>query len=173
MKCSKCGFNSFEYYDSCIKCSNDLTGYKLTYSITPLVLPQDVKNRMAAEFRSAESDNDQSGSEVESHDDIFAFDLPDGAPAPAATGNDDPFNFDEPPQTVGASGSSSSEDDVFANLLESTSQVEASPEAESNITSGSGSLELESFSWDDPPANKELDESLDSLFGDASENSKK
>lgn len=172
MKCSKCGFNSFEYYDSCIKCSNDLTGYKLTYSITPVVLPQEVKNRMAAEFRSAESDNDQSGNNVESHDDIFAFDLPDDAPAAAAAGNDDPFNFDEPPQAVGASGSSSSEDDVFANLLESTSQVEATPADVSAMAGGSGNLELDNFSWDDPPANKDLDESLDSLFGDASENSK-
>ena len=77
MKCPKCGFNSFEYYGSCKKCSCDLTGYKLTYSISSMVLPLEAKEKLAAEFRSSEGETDHVSDAAEIHDDIFSFDLPD------------------------------------------------------------------------------------------------
>ncbi len=93
MKCPKCGFNSFEYYDSCKKCSSDMTGYKQTYSITSMVLPQEVKDTLAAGFRSAVSAADQVSESEEAHGDIFSFDLPEKSPSAPVKGNDDPFNF--------------------------------------------------------------------------------
>lgn len=191
MKCPKCGFNSFEYYDSCKKCSSDLTGYKQTYSITSMVLPQEAKEKLAAEFRSAESATDQVSNGAESHDDIFSFDLPDDSPSAPVQGNDDPFNFDTPAPKVNQPGRSQSEDDVFADLLESTSQSEESPFASAQTatpaaatksagsSSAPGEFDLESFSWDDTPSDTaasdgtEATDDFDSLFGETKKNTQK
>ena len=40
MKCPKCGFNSFEYLDSCKRCNHDLAAFKLSLGIQPCILPQ-------------------------------------------------------------------------------------------------------------------------------------
>jgi len=42
MKCPKCGFNSFEYLDSCKKCGNDLSTFKMSLGIQPVVMPPGV-----------------------------------------------------------------------------------------------------------------------------------
>ena len=191
MKCPKCGFNSFEYYDSCKKCSSDLIGYKQTYSITSMILPLEAKEMLAAEFRSAESATDQIGDTTETHDDIFSFDLPDDSPSTPAHHNDDPFNFDEPSPDVKQFSSSKSEDDVFADMLESTSQSEKTPFAAAQtatasvaakaaeVSSGPGEFDLESFSWDDTPDAAAAPDStvgaddFDSLFGDTKEKTSK
>ncbi|MDD2309471.1 MAG: hypothetical protein PHH91_07810 [Desulfuromonadaceae bacterium] len=193
MKCPKCGYNSFEYYDSCKKCSSDLTGYKLTYSITSLLLPQEAKEKLAAELRLAESAADHTGDIADTPDDMFSFDLPDNSSVPAGL-NNDPFNFDEPSPDMNQSNSLKSENDVFADLLESTSRVEESPSFAaakgdratdpaaakmSESSSGPGEFDLENFSWDDTPAadaahgNKESADDFDSLFGDTKEKSTK
>jgi hypothetical protein len=191
MKCPKCGFNSFEYYDSCKKCSNDLIAFKQIYSVTSLVLPLEAKEKMAAEFRLAESETAQSIDSVESHDDIFSFDLP-GEPTSQLTNSDDPFNFDEPATGADTVGVSRSDDDVFADLLESTSQVEestfaapqmstpsSSAEKSADSSESTGEFDLESFSWDEtpaaPPATKgtETTDDFDSLFGDTKETGSK
>jgi hypothetical protein len=187
MKCPKCGFNSFEFYDSCKKCSGDLTGYKQTYSVTSIVLPQEAKARLAALSRSAESAPDQVNDTAVTHDDIFSFNLSDESPSVSAKGNDNPFDFDEP-----SSNSSKSEDDVFADLLESTSQTDESPfgEAEASFTPAAvkktvapaepGEFDLGNFSWDDSPAEtkttapgNEGSDDFDSLFGDTKEDPSK
>jgi len=188
MKCPKCGFNSFEYYDSCKKCSSDLIGYKQTYSITSMVLPLEAKEKLAAEFWSAESATDQISDTTETHDDLFSFDLPDDSPSTPARHNDDPFNFDEPSPDVTQTSRSKSEDDVFTDLLESTSQAEESPFAAAqtaaaakaaDVSSGLGEFDLESFSWDDTPDaaaapdSTEGADDFDSLFGGTKEKTSK
>lgn len=193
MKCPKCGINSFEYYDICKKCSSDLTGYKQTYSITSMVLPLEAKEKLATEFRSAESERDQISDTTETHDDIFSFDLPAGSLSSPAHHNDDPFNFDEPSPDLNQSSSSKSEDDVFGDLLESTSQAEESPFTTAQTAAddapatakvaetspGTGEFDLESFSWDDTPTaapaldNIETADDFDSLFGDTKEKTSK
>jgi hypothetical protein len=190
MKCPKCGYNSFEYYDSCKKCSNDLTGYKLTYSITSMLLPQEAKEKLAAELRSAESLTDHTSGITETHDDIFSFDLPNDSSPPPDGRNNDPFNFDEPSPDINQSSGLKSENDVFGDLLESTSQFEeSSPFAAASggtptdpvavkvaaASSAPGEFDLESFSWDDSPADdavsgsKDTADDFDSLFGETKE----
>lgn len=39
MKCPKCGYNSFEYLAACKKCSADLSSYKDSLGIRPVILP--------------------------------------------------------------------------------------------------------------------------------------
>lgn len=190
MKCPKCGFNSFEYYDDCKKCSSDLTGYKQTYSITSMVLPLEAKEKLAAEFLSNESAPEQNTVAAETHDDIFSFDLPDDSPS-AAVQNKDPFDFINPLSDVNKAAASNFEADAFATLLESTSQSDdvsfatsptpTSPAAVKNAdsTSGTGEFDLESFSWDDAPSDTaaagsaEGTDDFDSLFGETKENTQK
>ncbi|NTV51038.1 MAG: hypothetical protein HGB32_11165 [Geobacteraceae bacterium] len=189
MKCPKCGFNSFEFYDSCKKCSGDLTGYKQTHSITSIVLPQEAKEKLAAESRSSEGEAEHVIDTVEAHDDIFSFNLPEDSPAPPDHRNDDPFNFDEPSPGTKQENILKSDDDVFGDLLESTSQTEAPTFASgssvstsavaksADAKSGVGELDLESFSWDDTPvagANEtETADDFDSLFGEPKVNTQK
>lgn len=195
MKCPKCGFNSFEYYDSCKKCSSDLAGYKQTYSITSMVLPLEAKEKLAAEFQAVEGKADQVSDSAEIHDDIFSFDLPNDPHSSSAQRNDDPFNFDEPSLDLKKANSSKSEDNVFADLLESTSQAGESPFAgvqtkvasasasaaakSADVSSAPGEFDLESFSWDDAPdetdatGGKEAADGFDSLFGDTKAKSSK
>jgi len=189
MKCPKCGFNSFEFYDSCKKCSGDLTGFKQTYSITSIVLPQEAKEKLVAEFQSSEGVAEHISETVEAHDDIFSFNLPEDSPAPPGHRNDDPFDFDEVSPGSKQSNSLKFDDNVFGDLLESTSQTEdptistgtsmpAPAVAKSADTlSGLGELDLESFSWDDTPvagANEtETADDFDSLFGETKVNTQK
>jgi len=190
MKCPKCGYNSFEYYDSCKKCSTDLTGFKRTYSIVPLVLPLEAKEKLVSEFQSAESEAEEAGSDVEIHDDIFSFNLPNDSPSTSSELNDDPFNFDEPAADIKQANSVEFEENAFADLLESTPQGDGSPfaaarqtaapsEAKGAATSSSGGdFDLESFSWDEAPApattdgSGEAKDDFDSLFSDAKKNTK-
>lgn len=190
MKCPKCGYNSFEHYDSCSKCSSDLTGYKQTYSITSMVFPQAVKEQMAAESCSTESSADEISETAESHDDIFSFDLPEDSGATSSSRTDDPFNFDEPSADAESVSSGKSEDDIFADLLESTSQTDDSPFGAPPVaaspapaqapdaSSGPGEFDLENFSWDDTPAVSSSEgappaDDFDSLFGDTKEQTEK
>ncbi len=40
MKCPKCGYNSFDYLDSCKKCSKDLTEHKARFNIQSILLSE-------------------------------------------------------------------------------------------------------------------------------------
>ena len=184
MKCPKCGFNSFEHYDTCIKCSSDLTAYKQTYSISSLVLPLAAKQYMASEKESAESVSESQDDSVETHDDIFSFDLPDEPPAIPAQPHTQNFNFDETAVTATQPSRSTIDDDPFADLLESTTQAHGvSPLSVNNPSlsapaevkvekapSAPGEFDLDSFSWDDIPGTtaaadtKKPEDDLDSLF---------
>lgn len=181
MKCPKCGYNSFEYYDICKKCSADQSAYKKTYSINSLVLPLEAKEKRATEYKTADSALDLPDAVTDSHEDIFSFDLPEELPETPPQHKRDPFNFDEPAPNIG-SGDSPSEEDIFANLLESTSQSETPPAAtrkdppvtggqQETVSSSShtGEFDLESFSWDEPPASSSesgMSDDFDSLFGE-------
>lgn len=193
MKCPKCGFNSFEHYDKCKKCSYDLVGYKQIFNISSLVLPLEAKNKMAAEYQPAEVVTNQVSDTTETHDDIFSFVLPETPDNAPIHHNDDPFSFDEPVPIEEQPGSTKSEDDGFADLLELTSQNEESPFADIKMESDPslisskkettspvpGEFDLESFSWDETvdaaPAveNRDTDNDFDSLFGDTKGTSKK
>jgi len=105
MKCPKCGYNSFEYHDSCKRCSADFSAYKETYHITPIVLPPETREEKANEFRDASSANEQPPENVETPDDMFSFALPEGVapPVSSVTQNVDPFDFGKDLLEVGSS----------------------------------------------------------------------
>jgi len=191
MKCPKCGYNSFEYYDICKKCSSDLAGYKQTHSITSLVLPPEVEEKLAAESRLLESETEQQSEAPETHDDMFSFDLPDETPSAPAPVAFDPFNFDEPSpaQTSG----SKPENDVLGGFRDLLAPAEGSPFAaappvppsapaaanSAPYTTQPGEFDLDNFSWDGAPAaaaapaKKEAADDFDSLFGSSKETGSK
>jgi hypothetical protein len=193
MKCPKCGFNSFEHYDTCTKCSSDLTAYKLTYSISSLVLPLAAKQYMASEKDSAEFASGRLVDTVEAHDDIFSFDLPDEPPAIPVQPRTQSFKFDETSVTAMQQNDLTIEDDPFADLLESTNQAHgisppsiinislSAPAVENieNAPSAPGEFDLDSFSWDDMPGpaaatdTKKPEDDLDSLFAPTKESAHK
>ena len=187
MKCPKCGYNSFEFYDSCNKCANDLTGYKNTYGFKPIVLPPAARTAMAAALMAEAALNNQSPEVSDVPVDMFSFDVPEDGTAGA--GSDDPFNFDDEPTTPSQSGGAFSfdddqqsaqtkaEEDAFADLLESTSQEDT---ASQTIAPGSTiESDLNNFSWDDTPVTapgetaKPAEDDFNSLFGDLDEPAKK
>ena len=181
MKCPKCGYNSFEYYDFCKKCANDLSGYKQTYGITPIILPLEAQKKMAEEFRAAREVSDQPSENVETPDDMFSFDLPeDSSPAVSVSRSIDPFSFIDNLLDAGQK-QAKAEEDAFADLLESTSQAATSPRTipKSAVpASVPGEYDLENFSWDEPAASdgngeKAAADDFDSLFGDTKKSAPK
>jgi len=197
MKCPKCGYNSFEYHDSCKKCSNDLTLYKATYGLKTIAFPLEVRTSLAEALVTEKGEVDQTPVVAETAVDMFSFDLPeDEAPAPSDfAAAADPFHFgDEPataqPQDFGdfsfdeeqKSAQARAEEDAFASLLESASRdVETSDAASSPQTTPAGDafeFDMESFSWDDTPAaaaetGTKPDDAFDKVFGDAEDAIKK
>ena len=57
MKCPKCGYNSFEYNDTCPKCLNNLTGYKATYGLKAMALPLTARTELARSMAAASTIN--------------------------------------------------------------------------------------------------------------------
>jgi hypothetical protein len=181
MKCPKCGYNSFEFHDSCKKCANDLTGYKQTYGLKSIVLPLEARTNMAAALMAEEALNAPAPDTSEAQADMFSFDVPDAVVSNAAA--DDPFNFDDEPAQTGGEFSfdegqqsvqAQAEEDAFSDLLESTSQQEPESLAPAAATAAGNAAEsdLNSFSWDDTPdvapgtETKPAEDGFDSLFGD-------
>jgi hypothetical protein len=190
MKCPKCGYNSFEFHDSCTKCANDLISYKETYGIKPIVLPLEARTKMAETLMAETALNDHTPDTSDAPVDMFSFDLPEEKSTNATA--DDPFNFDDetvsPVQTGGEfsfdkdqqSAQARAEEAAFADLLESTSQEEKAPiSAASDGTANMADSDLNNFSWDDTPtinpgeAAKPIEDDFNSLFGSMDDPAKK
>jgi hypothetical protein len=190
MKCPKCGYNSFEFHDSCTKCSNDLTGFKNTYGLKPIVLPLEARTAMAASMRTEATE--LAADTVDTQNDMFSFDVPDDdavSGGGSTLSSDDPFSFDdEPVSAAGGGGEFTFDDDqlstpdnaadnAFSDLLESTSQQVDNPfvaplSSPAPTASSPGEFDMNSFSWDDPSdttaetASKPAEDDFTSLFGD-------
>lgn len=185
MKCPKCGFNSFEYFDSCKRCSADLIGFKQTYSISSLILPQEAKAPLAAQLWPSESSTDEVQAAPEVHGDIFSFDLPnDSAPSSA----EDPFSFDQSAPEASFASEVTSDDSIFSNLLESTPLPESpsfAPQASVDTkpaapaSSMPGEFDFDGFSWDEAPeatataGDTDATDEFGSFFEDTKESSSK
>ncbi|RNC72236.1 MAG: hypothetical protein ED859_02560 [Desulfuromonadales bacterium] len=125
MKCPKCGYNSFEFLDSCKKCSNDLTSFKQSHGIRAIVIPFPGPSAtatavpaaavgiaaVAAVAAAAPAAAEESFSwepptpvaQIKPGDDIFPdLDLRFAAP-PAAEPAPEPFSFDLEQTTTAAS----------------------------------------------------------------------
>lgn len=178
MRCPKCGYTSFESYDSCRKCSADLMAFKQTHGITPMVLPPSLRAEMAAGL--GIETTRQSNASPDTSNDMFTFDLPtEQHQTPTApTAAPSPFSFDDSPAPSFDTPAAAA--DPFASLMSSTPQpATAAPQAP---TQG---FEMNSFSWDDTPtpgeagnaasgdAKKASDDDFSSLFGDPVDANKK
>jgi len=199
MKCPKCGYNSFECFDACKKCSHDLTEYKEKLGLKPIVFQMETRAAMVAAMNAEEAQNAAGKQTTEQPSDMFSFDVPEETPISFDTTTDasgDFFNFSDKPAAVATGGfgdfsfdddseikKPATMDDAFASLLESTPRgVTAStgtPSASPSQAAGNttGEFDLNSFSWDDTPesggAEKKPDDDFNSLFGEISSGPKK
>ena len=142
MKCPKCGYNSFDYLDSCKKCNKDLTEHKTRFNIQSILLsemPVDVASEVAEEtvaMATATADaviDDFAGSAGDDSDD-FGFDFMGDSE------DDENLAFDELFEEV------PSEDEVEESL---PAPATAEQPLNRNLTGEEDSLELEEPVVDD------------------------
>jgi len=189
MKCPKCGYNSFEFHDVCKKCAHDLTSYKDIHGLKPIVLPHETRAIMAEKLMAGRGE-EVHASAADVPVDMFSFDIPDAEPIaePSSFLKDDPFSFDDEPLAPAPAGGdfsfdkdqmsaqAKSEEDAFADLLESTSHSKDAGVAPANDPVGT---ELSDFNWDDTPdpatgeTTKPAKDDFNSLFGETGESAKK
>lgn len=178
MRCPKCGYTSFESYDSCRKCSADLTEFKQSHGITPMILPPSLRAEMAAGLGIETSANQDASPDTSN--DMFSFDLPtEQQPAAAQAATPSPFSFDDAPATPSFAAPAASAPDPFASLMSDSPQPAAAPQPPAQ------GFETNSFSWDDTPTpgnagsaaptdtKKTEDDDFNSLFGDLGDSDKK
>ena len=188
MKCPKCGYNSFEYYDSCKKCSADLVAFKNSFSISSIVLPQEAKEILTGRV-DGDIAPDMVAEQSDIHDDVFSFDLPGDTQEVVSSQPDNPFAFvDSPFAGVGDIPVPPQVQDAFANLAggaeQETSPFDFSATAAPTADFASSEPDEFDFSWDAAPAisgavpqpvaepasdsSEDLDD-FDSLFGSPEE----
>jgi hypothetical protein len=150
MKCPKCGYNSFEHLSACKKCKADLSGFKDSHGIRPVVLPASLQTAVPAPA-SVPEQNEQledmfsstgaasafgtiAGSDVTdaavNNDFAFSF---DDAPSPAAEEENNvpafgDFSFDEIPEPTPADSNGTLTS--FAGILETAEREAAQPDAD-------------------------------------------
>lgn len=98
MKCPKCGFNSFEFLDSCKKCGNALTPFKKDHGIRAVILPSRQTAVAAAEPGTApvpENALPEGGADQFTWEPASAAE-PAGRAGEGSGGNFATFSFDEP-----------------------------------------------------------------------------
>lgn len=144
MKCPKCGYNSFEYLDSCKKCGNDLAAFKTSLGIQAVVMPPGVFSAQTAVVEEAGGDS-------------FAPELP----AIAAV---DEFEFDTS-SVVSAEPPATAEDATFGEIsFNDTASAAAAP-------AWGGSDQLDAFSgqefegFNTEPVGAKKDDELADIFG--------
>src|SRR5450631_1549888 len=199
MKCPKCGYNSFECFTACKKCSYDLTEFKEKLGLKPIVLQMETRNTMVAAMAAETAQSAAAQQPEEPPSDMFSFDIPDEVSHTSesnATTSDAFFNFSDKPVATPSQGfgnfsidgdqeikKPATMDDAFASLLESTprSNSDASaptPPAASASAVSPDEFDLDSFSWDESPettttGEKKTVDDFDSLFGDINPGAKK
>ena len=97
MKCPKCGFNSFEFLDSCKKCGNNLINFKQAHGVQALILPLGVAVETAAAAET-EAAGDPGGELLGA--DALSWEAPEpptAAAAAAPAGRYVDFSVDLPP----------------------------------------------------------------------------
>lgn len=165
MKCPKCGYNSFDYLDSCKKCGKDLGEFKQRFGIKSVLFPGatavTAANLVADEGLLAAAASDLAAATAFGAADVSAAAR---APEPAEDSSPgDDFGFD-------FMGESSEEEDLsFDELFEEAPQEEDMEEslAAPKPQTGAETAETEEsdFAFDVPEADDELED--DFGFDDA------
>ncbi len=154
MKCPKCGYNSFDYLDSCKKCGKDLVEFKQRYGIKSVLFP----GATAAVATDLAQDSDEA-SELAAATALGAADVSAAAkvtePADDSASGDD-FGFD-------FMGESSEEEDLsFDELFEEAPQeddMEESLDAPKTATGTEAAEAQENdFAFDVPEADDDLED---------------
>ncbi len=146
MKCPKCGFNSFEYLDSCKKCGNDLAAFKMSLGIQPVVMPPGVFSGQEATSEGAE--------------DSF---IPETSAIPASAA--DEFEFETTSVAPAEAPAMAAEDAAFGEISfdDTASDATTSGWSGSDQADGFSGQEFEGFSTE--PVGAPKDDALADMFG--------
>ena len=168
MKCPKCGYNSFDYLDSCKKCNKDLTEHKARFNIQSILLsemPTETVSTVAEEIvATATADvsiDDFGGDGTATDADDFGFDFM------GDSDDDENLAFDELFEEV------TSEDDIEEALPspEAAEAVEEPVPLDQQLADENASAKLEEaviddFSFDETepglPATSSVESTLES-----------
>ncbi len=155
MKCPKCGYNSFDYLDSCKKCNKDLTEHKTRFNIQSILLSEMPAEAVATAIKEvatvAETAfDDFAGSSSEENAEGFGFDFMGDSE------EDESLAFDELFEDV------ASEDDI-EETLPAPEKTESTEPLEPKLTNEEDSLDLDEpiideFSFDEPEPDTPLEE---------------
>ncbi|AJE04585.1 hypothetical protein [Geobacter pickeringii] len=168
MKCPKCGYNSFEFLDTCKKCNHDLAGFKLNHGIRAIVAPlSEAGGAVAAGAAVAVAAAAMAHPPLDatSADESLTGELPPSPPATPKPGDDifpdldlgfaespkpapaeEPFSFDLEPTAPAAPPAAAPAEPSFADFSfdEPTGEVSAATpaafEAENGVDDGFASL---------------------------------
>lgn len=157
MKCPKCGYNSFDYLDSCKKCGKDLVEFKQQFGIKSVLFPG-ATAVMATDLAQASDE----ASELAAATALGAADVSAAAKVPeaveeGAAGDDFGFDF---------MGESSEEEDLsFDELFEEAPQEDDMEESLDAPKSTTGSEAAEAQEKDYAFNLPEADDDLEEDFG--------
>lgn len=155
MKCPKCGFNSFDYLDSCKKCGNDLAEFKAKHGLRSLLFPGKKPGREEVVLpEEADTPEEALLTEATAPTDFgFGFmDEPEQDAATAAPGADE--DRDVPAEGIALSGELNFDEAEEGFGLEGQEETDLPP-----LETGSQELpafdEVDDFSFFDSPAETE------------------
>lgn len=159
MRCPKCGYNSFDYLDSCKKCGKDLVEFKQRFGIKSVLFPG-ATAAVATDLAEDEHLLADEASELAAATALGAADVASAAstapqpPADDSAGDDFGFDF---------MGESSDEEDLsFDELFEEAPQeddMEETLEAPKGRTAAdTAEAEESDFAFDMPEADDELED---------------
>ncbi len=158
MKCPKCGYNSFDYLDSCKKCGKDLVEFKQRFGIKSVLFPG-ATAATAANLGEDEGLLAAEASELAAATALGAADVSAAAKASESvddSSSGDDFGFD-------FMGESSEEEDLsFDELFEESPQEDDMEEAldapKSSAPAETAEVEDSDFAFDIPDSDDELED---------------
>lgn len=167
MKCPKCGYNSFEYLDTCKKCNQSLAAFKNSFGLHPVILPA---AGIASACVSADESGISPGGETDKSDDIFQWDMPSPQPgySPAGSGIEDfemSLGDESNSQASQASDPFSFDEDLSLTPVTQSEQAEADPFEEFSFDLPATPAD-DIVSRDEPSGDPLHQEPADSIFGE-------
>ena len=146
MKCPKCGFNSFEYLDNCKKCGNDLTGFKKSSGVKPIVMAAIAATSPASVVTGPQEPIAPAGEGTARPDEMFQWETPASA-QPSGKGGATFSDFELDLGAAQPTAQPPTDPFAFVNEFESAAEV---PSTESQPTAAEENP-FHEFSFTTPP----------------------
>lgn len=159
MKCPKCGFNSFEFLESCKKCGAGFGSFKQTHGISPVILRAGSALAAAAAQDSPPAPAPAAAAGAPEEETGFSWSAPEDSPGTAPQEEAADFSFSDTAQKV------PQDDGAFSEF----SFEEQPQQAASQQTAGVGGAFRDEFSFDETPLESTAPASPDSTLDETAD----